>query len=111
MRRIFELISGFVFSCVLSVPSLCQSRQKLKFRLWLREAEKSRLLIAAQTQKVVEEAEMERKKAIIGSCNIFITLQFHLSHLALNNVFWTAIIVLMFEVYLFHKGTKYIDEH
>lgn len=36
-----------------------------------REAEKTRLLITAQTQKVVEkEAETERKKAIIG---MFIT--------------------------------------
>ncbi len=34
-----------------------------------REAEKTRLLITAQTQKVVEkEAETERKKAIIGKC-------------------------------------------
>lgn len=33
-----------------------------------REAEKTRLLITAQTQKVVEkEAETERKKAIIGN--------------------------------------------
>ena len=36
-----------------------------------REAEKTRLLITAQTQKVVEkEAETERKKAIIGSYNL-----------------------------------------
>lgn len=35
-----------------------------------REAEKTRLLITAQTQKVVEkEAETERKKAIIGKCD------------------------------------------
>lgn len=34
-----------------------------------REAEKTRLLITAQTQRVVEkEAETERKKAIIGKC-------------------------------------------
>lgn len=33
-----------------------------------REAEKTRLLITVQTQKVVEkEAETERKKAIIGN--------------------------------------------
>lgn len=37
-----------------------------------REAEKTRLLITSQTQKVVEkEAETERKKAIIGK---FVTL-------------------------------------
>lgn len=35
-----------------------------------REAEKTRLLITVQTQKVVEkEAETERKKAIIGKCD------------------------------------------
>lgn len=34
-----------------------------------REAEKTRLLITSQTQRVVEkEAETERKKAIIGKC-------------------------------------------
>ena len=35
-----------------------------------REAEKTRLLITSQTQRVVEkEAETERKKAIIGKCD------------------------------------------
>ena len=34
-----------------------------------RESEKTKLLIAAQKQKVVEkEAETERKKALIGRC-------------------------------------------
>lgn len=34
-----------------------------------REAEKTKLLIAQQKQKVVEkEAETERKRAIIGKC-------------------------------------------
>lgn len=34
-----------------------------------RESEKTKLLIAAQKQKVVEkEAETERKKALIGLC-------------------------------------------
>lgn len=38
--------------------------------VYYREAEKTRLLITAQTQKVVEkEAETERKKAIIGREN------------------------------------------
>lgn len=38
-----------------------------------REAEKTRLLITAQTQKVVEkEAETERKKAIIGKCAVLL---------------------------------------
>lgn len=37
-----------------------------------REAEKTRLLITSQTQKVVEkEAETERKKAIIGKFDCF----------------------------------------
>ncbi len=36
-----------------------------------REAEKTRLLITVQTQKVVEkEAETERKKAIIGESKL-----------------------------------------
>lgn len=36
---------------------------------WAREAEKTKLLIAQQKQKVVEkEAETERKRAIIGEC-------------------------------------------
>lgn len=38
-----------------------------------REAEKTRLLITVQTQKVVEkEAETERKKAIIGKSGGFL---------------------------------------
>lgn len=37
------------------------------FTFFLREGEKTKLLIAAQRQKVVEkEAETERKKAVIG---------------------------------------------
>lgn len=38
-----------------------------------REAEKTRLLITSQTQKVVEkEAETERKKAIIGKYTVWL---------------------------------------
>lgn len=38
----------------------------------LRESERTKLLIAAQTQKVVEkEAETERKKAVIGEQRCF----------------------------------------
>lgn len=38
-----------------------------------REAEKTRLLITAQTQRVVEkEAETERKRAIIGKCDVLL---------------------------------------
>lgn len=43
-----------------------------------REAEKTRLLITVQTQKVVEkEAETERKKAIIGKCGGFTVIHCH----------------------------------
>lgn len=43
------------------------------FCLSLRESERTKLLIAAQTQKVVEkEAETERKKAVIGKQAYFL---------------------------------------
>lgn len=47
---------------------ICPERVFFAFdAVFRREAEKTRLLITAQTQKVVEkEAETERKKAIIG---------------------------------------------
>lgn len=45
----------------------------LSVSLFLRESERTKLLIAAQTQKVVEkEAETERKKAIIGEQMFFL---------------------------------------
>jgi len=44
-----------------------------------REAEKTRLLITVQTQKVVEkEAETERKKAIIGESKLIMLIMFRI---------------------------------
>lgn len=43
--------------------------------MFLRESERTKLLIAAQTQKVVEkEAETERKKAVIGEQRCFLNI-------------------------------------
>ena len=43
------------------------------FACFSREAEKTKLLISAQKQKVVEkEAETERKKAVIGKFSIIV---------------------------------------
>ncbi len=44
----------------------------MNFTGWYREAEKTKLMIASQKQKVVEkEAETERKKAVIGKAHVW----------------------------------------
>ena len=55
-----------------------------------REGEKTKLLIAAQKQKVVEkEAETERKKAIIGKDKLFLlVLPLVRAHPILSCVIW-----------------------
>lgn len=90
IRRNFELmwvcksiLTSTVFSARFRFPvthplSSSKTTQKGEylqepFLCVCREAEKTRLLITAQTQKVVEkEAETERKKAIIGNCGVLL---------------------------------------